>query len=379
VNQLEDQIVATLNDKAADGVDVAHLLAASRTRGQRYARRRRAWQACTGASAAVVAVLGAVAVVPHIRGQDRPDNTAGGGYPMTATPSTRPQSAAPTPRPSHGGGTLTTFRLPTTDAPSAASDPKVVGADPGLLHFDIAASVLPTPITSAQWTSVDGLERLVIQAGKPGTTQAAMLQVQVSRDRSSIDPLPGNAHPVRVGSRTGSVATSSFEGHASSQLRWQPFGGVWAEVQAAGDAASAVKVAEAVTFDHVMRCSVPFRLTWVPAGTTLEACNVTLDVIRDNWMSSVHVGNSTITVTREPDGTLPSAPPTTIAGKPAVDLEYPGDGGHNIFQVDIDYGDHVVDLVAEGHYDKSTVLRIAAGYRDVPGSDPGQWPPSPLG
>ena len=50
-----------------------------------------------------------------------------------------------------------------------------------------------------------------------------------------------------------------------------------------------------------------------------------------------------------------------------------------IFEIDIDYGETVIDLVAEGKYDKATVFRVAGGYRPLPaGTQISSWAADPL-
>jgi hypothetical protein len=361
MNQLEDRIVTALRDRAPGGVEVTDLLAASRQRGQVYRRRRRTRQAGGGALVAVLAILGTAVAAPRLAWHRHGPVGPGTGV---AAPATSAGSPSRLSQSSPAGA----FRPPVATAPPATADPTVVGADPGLLHFDIATAAVPVPVALAQWTSVDGLERLILQAGS--TVPESSSQVQVSRERSALDPLgEGPVHQVRVGSRPATLG--------GSRLVWQPVDGVWAEVQAPGDEAAVIRFAEAVTFDHVLRCVVPFRLTWVPAGTALEACNMLFASTGVSGSATVAVGNSALTVEVDRGGTAP-APTTTINGRPATVRRYPGDGGAPVLQVDLDYRDHVVDLLAEGHYDQATVLRIAEGYRDV-AANPDSWPASPLG
>jgi hypothetical protein len=256
-------------------------------------------------------------------------------------------------------------------ATPATADPKVVGADPGLIHFDLAAMPEPAPLpfTLAQWTSVGGLERLVLQPGGTGATATSPVQVQVSRDKAALDPLTGLIRSVHVGSRP---ATST-----PGQVRWQPVSGVWVEVQAPGGDDAVLGYANAVTFDHVLRCVVPFRLTNVPAGAAVEACNVIFDDRGASGMATVHTGNSSITVEVQRGGKVPT-PTTTINGRPASVQENTGDGGGPILQIDIQYPDPVVDIVAVGVWNRATVLAMAGGYQAATDPNPDTWPVSPL-
>jgi hypothetical protein len=123
---------------------------------------------------------------------------------------------------------------------------------------------------------------------------------------------------------------------------------------------------------------VPFRLTWVPAGSTVESCSVAFRAGLASGGATIRMAKSGyLTVGTEWPATAPDAN-TKIGGRPALIREYPGDGKALIFQIDIDFVDHVVDLLAEGRYEKATVLRIANGYQEVGGTDPAGWPAGPL-
>jgi hypothetical protein len=80
-----------------------------------------------------------------------------------------------------------------------------------------------------------------------------------------------------------------------------------------------------------------------------------------------------VTVEVERPATLPD-PTTTVNGHPAKVHEYPGDGGAPILQVDVDEGGQLLDLVAEGHYNRATVLALAAGCQLVDDDRPERWP-----
>jgi hypothetical protein len=367
MSPIEDLIVTTLRDNAASEVDVADLLATSRRRGQGYRRRRRVWQA-GGAAAGALATLVAVALAAP--GPARHDEPVG-------APAPRSQASAPT----SPTTAAMSFRLPRADARPATADPGVVGADPRLLHFDIDPSAAPQPMTLAQWTSMAGLERLTMEAGPPvrvgkGTTVPS-IQVEIARDRSALDPLGGPGHTVRIGGRPGTLAGSGTGPARAAQVVWQPVTGVWAQVQAPGDDPAVIAFAEAVTFDHVLRCVVPFRLTWLPAGTALDTCSTVFSQTGASGRATVRTGTGAVTVEVDRGITVVS-PGTTVNGLPAKVHRYPGDGGSPVLQVDVQYPDHVVDLLAEGAYDQATVLRIAGGYRDVTDPDPGTWPVDPL-
>lgn len=353
MTQLEQQIVATLRDRADDSVDVTLLLDAAQQQGAGYRRRRRALSVGGGAVlgvATVVAVLGAVVAAP------RPDPARS----LIGTGTDRsPSASASTPY-------VPVLRPPVqAGATPATVDPKVVGADPTLFHFDLADAALP-PDALIQWTSVDGLERLTVQPDSNG----ALVQVQVSRISGLLDPMSGTTRSVSVGGRPGTLVMSGHDEYG--QLRWQPVPGLWAQVQGPGAAADITRVAGLVSFDHVLRCVVPFRLTDVPAGARVQACSSVFEPRGATGSATVHIGQYAVTVELDRFATLPD-PTTTVNGRPAKVRQYPGDGGAQILQVDIDERDSVLDLLAEGRYDPTTVLALAAGVVLVDGQPDG-WP-----
>jgi hypothetical protein len=382
MNLFEESIAATLREHAVDHVDVGGLLDATRRRGRTYRRRRRAVLAGGGTVLVVVAGLGTAVAAPRLAGHG-PAFVAG---PPGTSPSAPPASSAsigPSSFPSAGGAPATLTLPIVPGAVAAAEDPTTVGTDPSLLHFDLPVAAMPRPVTVLEWTSMAGLERLNLQAGPTavvdGKAHVQAIQVLVTRDKSQLDPLSGGTRTVSVAGRPATLSSAGTGVDRSVTLRWQPVGGLWAEVETGGqDDDPAIQLAAALTFDSVRRCVVPFQLGWVPPGATVETCDVSLVDGRPSGRATVQAGKSAVTVEVDPGGRLPSAATTTIGGRAATVREYPGDGGKTIMQVDIDYGDHVVDLLAEGAYDRQTVLRIADGYRDLAGEPVQDWP-VPLG
>jgi hypothetical protein len=178
-----------------------------------------------------------------------------------------------------------------------------------------------------------------------------------------------------VGGRPGTIAGAPHD--PNRQLRWQPVPGVWAQLRGSTATYDLPHLAGLVSFDHVLRCVTPFRLPTLKASVRLEACSSLFDPHGATGSATVHIGQSAVTVAVERSATLPD-PTTTIDGHPAKVHESPGDGGAPILQVDIDEGGQLLDLVAEGKYDRATVLAIAAGCQLVQGDRPDGWPTPPL-
>jgi hypothetical protein len=376
MNLLEESIAATLREHVtdqvgADQVDVGGLLDRSRRRGRTYRRRHRAWRAGGGTLLVVAAGLGTALVAPRLAGH-APGLTTGPAAPASLGASS---SALPPASPSPDGILRLVF-LP--GAVTAAKDPTVVGSDRELLHVDLPAAAIPRPVSVLEWTSMPGVERLNLQAGPTvvvdGKSHVSAVEVMVTPDKSQLDPAPGDAvRAVAVGDLPATLSSSGTGVDRFVVLRWQPVAGLWAQLSTGGEDAPAIQLAAALTFDSVRFCAVPFRLDWVPPGAKVEICDASMIDGRRGGRTTIQVGKAAVTVEVDPGGRV-SSPTTTIAGRPAAVREYPGDGGKTIMQVDIDYGDHVADLLAEGAYDRQTVLQIAAGYRDLTGELVGAWP-----
>jgi hypothetical protein len=254
---LERSLALALREHAEGDVHIAELIGGARRLGRRYRRRRRALGLGSGAVLALVASVGAGAVVPA-----RWPRLNGPGVPGARAALSAPASLSPTPFPSPASMSGLSRPPVLGGVRPAAVDPGVVGSDPMLLHFDLDAAVVPAPLLVAQWDSLGGLERLVFQAAGP----VGAGQVQVSRWASQLDPLGRKGTPVRVGKAEGTLT--------GNQLRWQPVPGVWAQVEVSGDKTAIIRFAQGVVFDRVLRCAVPFRLTWVPAGARVRSCAV---------------------------------------------------------------------------------------------------------
>lgn len=354
MTDFEDTLTLAIKEHAGDDVHVEALLDSARRLGRRYQRRRRALGMGAGALLAVGAMVGGVLAVPALL----PRHDAATYPPMA--------SVAPSPRPTPSslrGGVNVWPALPrppvAAGATSARSDPTVVGADPLLLHLDLDPKALAGPFTNTHWSSLGGLERLMVGVAPPtgtGTSSFQTVTVEVSRQLSDLPPLSGHPRQVRVGGVNGSLLKGA-------QLRWQPLPGVWAEVEMSGDDAAIIRVAEGVTFDHVLRCALPFRFTWAPAGSTVAGCAI--DFATRSGGATIAIPNGGyVTIEQEPGATMWQGT-TTINGRRAQLREYPGDGQNLIYQIDVDYVDHVVDLLAEGHYDKAVVRRLAESYREA--------------
>ncbi len=241
-----------------------------------------------------------------------------------------------------------------------------------LLHLTV--DPLPFPVVMAQWASLGDSERLILT--KPGTASGLVegVTVQLNRTTADLVPLDGAKTSVLVDGHAATLAVSSGP---FAVLRWQPVAGLWAEVSGALDAAGVQTLAADVRLDRTFRCVVPFRLTNLPAGAQLSTCQLAFDSTVFTGSLTVAVGDWFVTVLSVP-GAL-STSTSTLGGHPAQVSEEPGDGGHKIMEVRVDYGNgYLADLTAEGPYDPAEVTAIALGFVAATGTDPAGWPADPL-
>lgn len=383
MNAFEEDLARALRDHAEGDVPVEALLGRAQRLGQ---RRRRRHMAGMGV-ALTLAMVTAVAVGGPALGALRHSGGGGPGTAGTALAAGHAGSVAASPAPSPS-----LSRPPVAaGARSATADPSVVGADPLLLHIDVADAAVPQGMSLVQWSSLGGLERLTLQTDITGASKTVrgktvqVAQALVSRDLAQLDRLLGAQQQVRVGNVTGIMAVQGVRSPRVTriqQVRWQPVPGFWAQIEYSGnDDAAAVRFAAALRFDHVLRCVVPYRLALTPFGTAVDSCSMTFDSL------SVPSATGQVTVRLPTGGYVtvgvePNTAPisgTTISGHPAHVREYVGDGGASILQIDIDYGETVADLVAEGKYNKATVLVVAEGFQPLPAGTPvSSWVADPL-
>ncbi|MEU7801687.1 hypothetical protein AB0B10_20715 [Micromonospora arborensis] len=247
-SDLDQQLAATLKQRAGGDVDPAPIVAHARARGRRLRLRRRGLLV-GGVAAACVALTVAVLAVPPGR-----------------TPSDAIVPAA-------------AFRLPEASGqPGALARPEEVGADPGVVHFSTDALVSGAEL--ATWRAGRGIESVEFR-GLTGQARFALARTAASLDglqqtlSSAGRPQPPT--DVRVGGRPG---VAWFDPSGDRKLwfvRWQPADGLWAQLDSyAATRDDAIGVAGRVRFDAAHRCVVPFRLESLPPGGRLLECSVTL-------------------------------------------------------------------------------------------------------
>ncbi|GGO08326.1 hypothetical protein [Micromonospora parathelypteridis] len=247
-SDLDQQLAATLKQRAGGDVDPAPIVAHARDHGRRLRRRRRGLIA-GGMAAACAALTVAVLAVPPGR---TPDDAV---VPAAA------------------------FRLPEASGqPGAIARPEDVGADPGVVHF--SADALVSGADSATWRAGRGIESVEFR-GPTGQARFALARSEASLDglqqtlSSAGRPQPPTA--VLVGGRPGAAWFDPSGDQKLWFVRWQPADGLWAQLDSyAATRDDAIGVAGRVRFDDAQRCVVPFRLESLPPGGRLLECSVTL-------------------------------------------------------------------------------------------------------
>ncbi|GAA3194495.1 hypothetical protein ACFO1B_03475 [Dactylosporangium siamense] len=242
---LDQRLAATLRDRAGGDVDPAPIVAWARHRGGRLRFRRRM---LAGAAAGCTVVLAAVALV---RVEPRPHTPA-------MPPSTLALPVAP-------------------GLPGALQRPGAVGADPGVVHF--SADDVLGGAEYATWQAGRGTESVeipnkarVLLATDVAALDAAGLHLASARQpRPPVDVLVGD----RPGTAWSDAAPTG--GGTLWTVRWQPAGGLWAQLDLyTGERGEATAAAARVRFDAAHRCVVPFRLDVLPVGARIRECSVRL-------------------------------------------------------------------------------------------------------
>jgi hypothetical protein len=311
---MEAKVAASLRADAEQLVSSAGLHEGALARAWAIRRRRQVWR--TGAGTGLATVLAAgVLVAPRLL------LGAGSATSLGPSPST-PAASAPASLPASAPGPTTLPELP--GAPTAASQPGIVGTDPGVLHFDVNLAALAG--TASQWTPHQGFEAVALTTGSgdPHTyISSPLVEIFVGPDPAKLEAgrtppgdyvesndglrdlmyEEGQQQPTTVNGQPGTIqrvetmgyvvksvhvkpsqpdapessATnvyfSRLRGYLTWVLRWQPREGLYAIVEArTADPALAYRAAAALRLDHAQRCTVPAHLTDVPAGTKLTGC-----------------------------------------------------------------------------------------------------------
>ncbi len=353
MTRFEEGIVTALRERAEGEVDVRGLLDGATARGVRRQRMRRRMRAAGGGLVALAVAGGLLMASTRWEGARGPGLSAAGTPSIAGAtnPSPTPTAFADLPRPPVVGHTATD---------PAVLLAKTIGRDHGAFHLDFVG--VPGPVTQAQWSSFEGWERLVVEAGRYEITAEA-------GDPKDLDGPLATTTPVRVGGVPGLL--SQADGMA--QVRWQPVTGLWAQVTVNGNAALAQQLATALRMDRAFRCGVPFRLPGLAKNAGIQGCGLTVNPVGSE--STVTVGTSwwAVTVVLSPTQFTPS---TTVGGFGADVSEHAGDGGRQILEIELAVGaGETASFTAEGKYTRQEVLAMAAGYQQVaPYDQPAVWP-----
>jgi hypothetical protein len=373
MNDLEEDLSRSLAATAATTeTHVERLLDHALTTGARYRRRRRLFAGGGTALAAglgVALVVGAVSLVPHSRSGAGGLQAGGPGQQPPATATQAPPSPGATVDP-----TAQTSRLPqltlATGVPSVLQAPGQLG-DPRYLH----ASIDPPAVsgTVIDWASVGDFERLAVS----GSDNDTSFELIIATSTRNMDKLEGARSTITVSGHSAQYAFASSGGLSRALLRWQPASGVWAQLAGNWPAATAKHLAESIRFDRTYLCPAPFQLPNPPAHATRTTCTVSVVNGVANGTASIALGSWDVVI--DTAGAQLDSTNTTLGGHPARVQETPGDGGHTILQINVDHGaGHLVNLVAEGHYDANVAKAIAGSVQPVTDPDPAHWPTSPL-
>ncbi|WP_433649344.1 hypothetical protein ACQP2C_21605 [Micromonospora zamorensis] len=247
-SDLDQQLAATLTQRAGGDIDPTPIVEQARHRGRRLRRRRRGL-VVGGVAAACAALTAVVMAMPIGGGTDDP---------------IMPVAALMLPEASGQTG--------------ATAHPEDVGADPATVHF--SADSLLDGAEYATWRAGRGTESVEFR-GPTGQARFAL-----ARSVASLDELqqtlssagrPQGRTDVKVGDRPG---VAWFDPSGDRKLwfvRWQPADGLWAQLDTyATGRDEATAMASRVRFDAAHRCVVPFRLESLPPGGRLRECSVTL-------------------------------------------------------------------------------------------------------
>jgi len=256
----------------------------------------------------------------------------------------------------------------------------VIASDARLFHLDVdvTAAALPAPVIAFETNSQMGSESLTLQLGP--TPSDTYPQIVATRDRDSLfqfGPLGQHSRAVKVSGKPATIWTT--DAHPTETLIWQPLPGVWATVTYIGDNPT-IRVAEAVRFNRVMRCAVPFTLATVAPGAWMDSCTVSADAagVTANVEVRIQKGWGVLVKSLPRADAQPVHPTTRINGRPASTSREPIDGGSGfIDHIRIDYGARIVEFVGfivQG----PTLLQVAQGFRPIAGNDPNHWPSTPL-
>jgi hypothetical protein len=382
---IESTVVAVLRADADVAVSGDGLHERALARARRIRTRRRLAGVTAGTGLAVVMIAGVVAVNGLVRGGSATPPVVPVGTPASSAPPAPPREQ-PTTLPRAVG------------APVAADAPAAVGADPGVLHFDVDLAGLDA--SRSRWTAGRGYEGVELTHGP---TTRAWIEIFLSPDPARRDQFADGSRwfssdrkphtdppvPTTVAGRPAALLRYGWSAQDDPMgwiLRWSPVDGLHAHVLVFEDEPQgALAAAAALRLDAAQRCVVPLRLSTAPADATLTACVTALRrepiPTRGVWMNSLLTYTTTSggavevwadeKLSRGVDGSF--VPNLTVAGRPAqwrsadpvgLALRDVGPAG---------------ELFISGT-PRAEAVRIAAGIT-VAGdpADPHTWPAVPVG
>jgi len=210
--------------------------------------------------------------------------------------------------------------------PGAAQRPDLVGADAGVLHFDVDLSGVPA-VNKTSWQTTPQGEWLFVYTKGGDSGDSPAYSVQIPRLGGSVRSVAGSDdRPASVHGRPAtlrSLGPTSELDRLTSQLVWQPADGLTVAVNSSNPSEEAlIAFAEAIRFDRAQRCAQPVLATHLPAGAKLERCSIELDGIA-TWArtSSFTIaapapyGEIQVSFAEQPLGPTPDR---TVGGRPAM-------------------------------------------------------------
>lgn len=283
-DQLERELLESLDRRASAPVDASALAVVAVRRGRRLRVRILAVRVLSGIVALAVLGVGGVLGVRALRTDAMPVGVA-------PTQSSEPETDVEPPPP--GGWKVPALPVAKGVA-GGGSAPQQVGRDAGVLHFTVDGFAGDSEFTT--WTSREGSESVEFRKGRAGfgvTIAPTVAALDALRDWSTSGNgdayLPGaslNATPLpapdqQVAATVGDRPATVYSWSTSDifYVRWQPVDGLWADVVASrpdGTTQDALAVAAKLRLDQAYRCASPVRLPTATVFGPLRLCQVTL-------------------------------------------------------------------------------------------------------
>ncbi|MEU1685869.1 hypothetical protein [Micromonospora sp. NPDC005707] len=264
MTDLDQRISDVLRERAEGETDTHRLLRASRALGRRRQVRRRV---AAGTALALVGVVAFAGV-----------NASDGGRLTGRLPWTAATPTAPAPVPPRADG-----------VPGAAADPTRVGTDPRVLHFGVdpaRARYLGWGVDAGQVESIRfeaaGGRRVLVEVARSETT-FRNLGIEAFQE--------GVPRPAAFDGSIQRVAAGN--GNFGFVTWWQPAAGLFARASMlGGDAIALPRYLAALRWDEARRCAAPVRLDALPAGATINSCQVDLSSYPELITAQLSVGGN---------------------------------------------------------------------------------------